>query len=295
MPKLAAFPKAFMTALCKDGSMTVAEWIQLAADLQVDGLEWYAGFLEMEDESNWPTFRSMVEDTGKVIPMMCCSPDFTHPDSDFRKTEIEKQKRWIDMTSVLGGGYCRVLSGQRRPELSVDEGINLAADCIEACLPYATERGITLILENHYKDDFWLYPEFAQKMDVFCQLVERIDHPNFGVNYDPSNTYLAGEDPLELLRRVSDRVVTMHASDRYLAEGTIEDLRTEEDGAEGYAKRLRHGEIGKGLNDYDAIFRELRSKGFDNWISIEDGVDGMDQLRRSVDFLKGKIAQHFDA
>ncbi|MCD0463264.1 sugar phosphate isomerase/epimerase family protein [Roseiconus lacunae] len=295
MPKLAAFPKAFMTALCKDGSMTVAEWIQLAADLQVDGLEWYAGFLEMEDESNWPTFRSMVEDTGKVIPMMCCSPDFTHPDSDFRKTEIEKQKRWIDMTSVLGGGYCRVLSGQRRPELSVDEGINLAADCIEACLPYATERGITLILENHYKDDFWLYPEFAQKMDVFCQLVERIDHPNFGVNYDPSNTYLAGEDPLVLLRRVSDRVVTMHASDRYLAEGTIEDLRTEEGGAEGYAKRLRHGEIGKGLNDYDAIFRELRSKGFDNWISIEDGVDGMDQLRRSVDFLKGKIAQHFDA
>ncbi|OYP37914.1 sugar phosphate isomerase/epimerase family protein [Rhodopirellula sp. MGV] len=293
MPKLAAFPKAFMTALCKDGRMTVAQWIELAADLEVDGLEWYAGFLEMDDESNWSTFRSMVEDTGKVIPMMCCSPDFTHPDQSFRETEIAKQKRWIDMTHTLGGGYCRVLSGQRRPELSVDQGVSLAADCIEACLPYAAERNITLILENHYKDDFWLYPEFAQKMDVFCKLVDRIDHPNFGVNYDPSNTYLAGEDPIELLKRVSDRVVTMHASDRYLAEGTIEDLRNEEGGAEGYAKRLRHGEIGKGLNDYDAIFSELKSKGFDNWISIEDGVDGMDQLRRSVAFLKAKIAQHW--
>jgi sugar phosphate isomerase/epimerase len=62
-------------------------------------------------------------------------------------------------------------------------------------------------------------------MNVFCQLVKRIDHPNFGVNYDPSNTYLAGENPIELLKRVSDRVVTMHASDRYLKEGTIEDLR----------------------------------------------------------------------
>ena len=78
-----------------------------------------------------------------------------------------------------------------------------AAECIEACLPHAQERGITLILENHYKDDFWQYPEFAQKMDVFCDLVARIDHPHFGVNYDPSNTFLAGEDPLELLRRVS--------------------------------------------------------------------------------------------
>ena len=128
----------------------------------------------------------------------------------------------------------------------MEQGVDFAADCIKACLPLAQELGITLILENHYKDDFWEYPEFAQQMDVFCKLVDKIDHPNFGVNYDPSNTFLAGEDPLELLYRVSDKVVTMHASDRYLIEGTIEDLRKEEGGAVGYAKRLSHGEIGKG-------------------------------------------------
>lgn len=197
------------------------------------------------------------------------------------------------MTHTLGGSYCRVLSGQRRPELSTEEGIRLAAESIEACLPYAEERGITLIIENHYKDDFWEYPEFAQKMDVFTKLVDRIHHKNFGVNYDPSNTYLAGEDPIDLLKKVSHRVVTMHASDRYLKYGTIEDLRKEEGGATGYAKRLSHGEIGKGLNDYDAIFTELKSKGFDGWISIEDGVDGMDQLERSVTFLRKKIKQYW--
>ncbi|WP_038166537.1 sugar phosphate isomerase/epimerase family protein [Verrucomicrobium sp. BvORR106] len=293
MPKLAAFPKAFMQALCKDGSMKLSEWIGLASKLDVQGLEWYAGFLEMADERNWAGFRKQVEDLGLVIPMMCCSPDFTHPDAAFREAQIVKQKGWIDMTHALGGSYCRVLSGQRRPELTMDQGVSLAADCIEACLPYAQERGITLIIENHYKDDFWDYPEFAQKMDVFCKLVDRINHPSFGVNYDPSNTYLAGEDPLELLRRVSHRVVTMHASDRYLIEGTIEDLRKEEGGSAGYAKRLRHGEIGKGLNDYDAIFTELKSKGFNGWISIEDGIEGMDQLERSVAFLKKKIAAHW--
>ena len=221
MPKLAAFPKAFMQALCKDGSMKLAEWIELASKLDIEGLEWYAGFLEMQDVKKWPTFRKMVEDSGKVIPMMCCSPDFTHPDKDFRQKEIEKQKYWIDMTQVMGGSYCRVLSGQRRPELSIQEGVKLAADSIQSCLDYARERNITLILENHYKDDFWEYPEFAQKMEVFCMLVDSIQHPNFGVNYDPSNTFLAGEDPLELLKKVSDRVVTMHASDRYLKYGTI--------------------------------------------------------------------------
>ena len=293
MPKLAAFPKAFMNALCKDGTMTVSAWINLAVKLDIDGLEWYAGFLEMADEKNWPLFRKQVEDHGKVIPMMCCSPDFTHPDKAFREKEIAKQKRWIDMTFTLEGSYCRVLSGQRRPELSMEEGVKLAAESIEECLPYAQERNITLILENHYKDDFWEYPEFAQKMEVFCKLVDSIQHPNFGVNYDPSNTYLAGEDPLELLRRVSKRVVTMHASDRFLIEGTIEDLRKEEGGALGYAKRLRHGEIGKGLNNYDAIFKELKKVGFGGWISIEDGVDGMDQLERSVSFLRKKMKQYW--
>ncbi len=282
-----------MQDLCKTGAMKVAEWIDLATSLEVDGLEWYAGFLEMADNSNWELFRKRVEERGKEIPMLCCSPDFTHPDKSFRQNEIKKQKHWITMSHALGGSYCRVLSGQKRPELSMEEGIELAAESIEACLPYASERGITLILENHYKDDFWTYPEFAQKMEVFCKLVSYIDHPNFGVNYDPSNAFLAGEDPLVLLKRVSSRVVTMHASDRYLLEGTIDDLRKEEDGVLGYAKRLRHGEIGKGLNDYDAIFTELKRVNFDGWISIEDGVDGMDQLRRSVAFLRKKIAVYW--
>jgi sugar phosphate isomerase/epimerase len=293
MPKLAVFPKAFMQQLCKDGTMKLEEWINLAVQLDIDGLEWYAGFLEMKKKENWPRFRQLAEHHGKVIPMMCCSPDFTHPDPDFRKKEIEKQKHWIDMTATLGGSFCRVLSGQRRPELTESAGISLATECIETCLPYAEARGITLILENHYKDDFWEYPEFAQKMDLFCKIVNNINHPNFGVNYDPSNTYLAGEDPLDLLKRVSDRVVTMHASDRYLLEGTIEDLRREESGSTGYAKRLAHGEIGKGLNDYDSIFSELKSKGFDGWISIEDGMEGKDQLERSVDFVRRKMKEYW--
>ena len=293
MPQLAAFPKAYMNALCKDGTMKVSEWIDIAGNLDIDGIEWYAGFLEMENDANWKIFRRQVEDKGKVIPMMCCSPDFTHPDKSFRDIEIAKQKHWIDMTYALGGKYCRVLSGQKRPELSIDLGIQLAADCIHECLPYAQERDITLIIENHYKDDFWTYPEFAQKMDIFCALVDKINHPFFGVNYDPSNTYLAGEDPIELLNRVSHRVVTMHASDRYLKEGTLEDLRNEEGGAVGYAKRLSHGEIGKGLNDYDAIFSILKKENFDGWISIEDGVDGIEQLERSVLFLRKKMKEYF--
>ena len=293
MPNLAAFPKAWLDDLCVTGKMTLRQWIALGASLDVDGLEFYSGFMDVQSISAALEARRLVEDFGLSVPMFCCSPDFTHPEENFRQQQVDNEKRWIDMTAALGGQYCRVLSGQRRPEVSRSEGVRYAAECIQQCLPHAQERGVTLILENHYKDGYWEHPEFAQKMDVFCDLVSAVgEHPNFGINYDPSNTILAGEDPLELLRRVKRRVVTMHASDRYLAEGTIEDLRREEDSV-GYAKRLRHGEIGKGMNDYDAIFTELKGVGFDGWISIEDGVDGVEQLERSVKFLRAKMAQHW--
>jgi len=293
MPQVAAFPKAWMDPLCVDGSMTIREWVDIAAKLPVSGLEFYSGFLELRNPAFWPVARRMVEDAGMSIPMLCCSPDFTHPDPAFRAEQIAREKSWIDMCAELGGKYCRVLSGQRRPEVSRADGIRYAAESIQECLPHAAERGVTLIIENHYKDNYWEYPEFAQKMDIFCDLVAAVEHPNFGVNYDPSNTFLAGEDPLELLRRVRHRVVTMHASDRTLIEGTIEDLRREENDSVGYAKRLRHGEIGCGLNDYDEIFRLLKEVGFNGWISIEDGVNGFEELLRSAQFLNRKIAQYW--
>jgi sugar phosphate isomerase/epimerase len=294
MPKLAAFPKAYMDDLVLHGTMTLRQWIDLAATLDIDGLEFYTGLLDLQDCRRWPEARKTTEDHGMTIPMMCASPDFTHPDPKFRQEQIDKQKFWIEMTAALGGTYCRVLSGQRRPEVCRADGIEFAATCIETCAPFAAQHGVTLIIENHYKDNYWTYPEFAQKMDVFCDLVERVKVPNFGVNYDPSNTILAGEDPLELLQRVKHRVVTMHASDRTLISGTIADLQKEEDSI-GYAKRLKHGEIGQGMNDYDAIFSTLKSVGFDSWISIEDGVDGFDQLKGSVAFLRRKMAQHWGA
>ena len=292
MPKLATFPKAELEALV-DGSMRLSDYLAFASGLDVDGVELYPLIVDLEDPGTWNSYRHACKEMGLEIPMLCCSPDFTHPDPAFRAQEIEKEKRWIEMSNALGARFCRVLSGQRRPEVSREEGIELAATSIQACLPFAAEHGVTLVLENHYKDGFWNYPEFAQPMDIFCDLVEAVgEHPSFGVNYDPSNTLLAGEDPLELLARVKDRVVTMHASDRYLKHGTLEDLAREE-GVTGYAERLAHGEIGQGMNDYDAIFATLNSTGFDGWISIEDGVDGPEQLERSVAFLRAKMREHF--
>ena len=120
----------------------------------------------------------------------------------------------------------RTLSGQRYPGMSRREGVERTLEGLRRALEYAERRGVILCMENHYKDGNWQYPEFAQPEDIFLEIVGQIDSPHFGVQYDPSNATVGGYDPLALLEKVKHRVVSMHASDRYLEPGTtLDELR----------------------------------------------------------------------
>lgn len=278
--RLSAFPKCYLDDIAGRRTMTVFEWIDRSRQLDADGLEMYELFFTSLDPGYLDSVGDAIRSTGRAMPMLCCSPDFTQPDPDARKRAVEHEAKMIAVARRLGGpgAVCRVLSGQRYPDVPREQGLQWVVECIEALLPVAREHDVVLGLENHFKDGFWRYPEFAQKQDVFLDLLARIpERRHFGVQYDPSNAIVAGDDPVALLRHFPDRVVSMHASDRYLAP----------DG------QLYHGVTGKGLNDYDAIFRILAGAGYSGWISIEDGMNGMDEMAESLRFLREKTAEHF--
>ena len=294
---LAAFPKCFLDDLCVHHTMTVDQWIDTSMQFDVDGIEFYWGFTPGDDPSEWDRLRKRVEAQHRSIPMMCYSSDFTKPTLEERDAEIKQQKQAIRACTGLGIQHCRVLSGQRRPDLNRDTGLEWVRECITELIPFAEENQVVLIIENHYKDGYWEFPEFAQKMEVFLELLDRIpDSPWYGVNYDPSNAVIAGDDPILLLDAVKNRVRTMHASDRYFEGGNLGDLRRiEANPHTGYASILKHGVIGQGLNNYDRIFSILKESGFSGWISIEDGPDpttGVRDIAESAVFLRKKMKEH---
>jgi sugar phosphate isomerase/epimerase len=292
-PRISVFPKCYFDDLVA-GRRSYVGWIHDAATLGGDGIEHYDEFFPSYDEQDVAPIVHAMAETGQVSSMLCFSPDFTHPDPGERARQVARQKRAIDLAVRIGARYCRTLSGQKYPNLSIAEGVKRAAACITESLEYAVTRGVVLCLENHYKVSEWLYPEFAQQEEPFLALLDALpESPHLGVQYDPSNAVIGGFDPIAFLDKVKHRVVTVHASDRYLLPGaTLEELRSH-DGTVGYPDRMKHGETGQGTNDYDAIFRILRSVNFTGWISVEDGMNGLDELRRSVEFLKRKRAEHY--
>ncbi|WP_051299532.1 sugar phosphate isomerase/epimerase family protein [Arthrobacter castelli] len=295
--KISVFPKGELDAIVVERSLSVPAWIRSMSVLPIEGVELYSGMFDAGAPDLAPV-QDVLAETGLEMPMFCASPDFTHPSADVRSSEFERQVSMMRIARDLGGPgvSCRVLSGQRHPEVTTGEGLDWAAENINALLPLARELDIVLGLENHYKDGYWSYPEFAQKREVFLALLNRIeDRKHFGVQFDPSNATVAGDDPVDFLQTVIDRVVTMQASDRTLAPGaSLEDLKAA-DGAEGYSNLLRHGAVGEGLNDYPAIFGILDDAGYDGWISIEDGVNGFEEMARSVDFLVEAREQFFSS
>ena len=280
MPRLAAFPKGFFAAIVA-GRMSVFDWIELAGGLDVDGVELYPLFLEATDPRYLARVREEAERRGLAVPMLCHSPDFTQPDADARRREVARTREMLKVIAELGGGHCRVLSGQNRPGLDEAEATEWVVESLWALVDDAQAEGVVMCLENHYKDSLWQHPEFAQSSRRYLAILDAVDSPWLKAQYDPSNALTAGEDPYALLDRVLPRVATVHASDRRLVDGTLE-----------------HGVIGEGSNDYDRIFSALAGAGFDGWVSIEDGegptiAAGMDNLRRSAGFLRAAIARHF--
>lgn len=287
--RIAAFPKGYLEELVFRRTRTIDDWIAEAVTLKVDGVELHPGMLWDKSPSGIARVGDLIAATGMEMPMMCASPDFTHPDADQRRREIDTQIELMGIVRTLGGpgASCRVLSGQRHDGVRREDGVEWAVNAIKELIPIAREMGIVLSMENHYKASTWTYPEFAQRPEIFREIVDQIEERVvFGIQFDPSNAVTAGVDSADFLESVIDRVITMQASDRFLEPGTtLDDLR-QADGTIGYSPALKHGVIGHGLNDYDRIFGTLVAAGYDGWISIEDGINGPEELQESAAFLR---------
>ena len=78
-PRISVFPKCYFDALCR-GEMDYVAWIRSAATLGSEGLEHYDGFFRsVRDNDVNPHHRHGRNRSGP--PMLCFSPDFTHPDA----------------------------------------------------------------------------------------------------------------------------------------------------------------------------------------------------------------------
>jgi sugar phosphate isomerase/epimerase len=271
-PSLSWIPVRLMDAVLVDRTLSVEGWLRSAPEFGLSAVEIYHRFLDLGD-LNLP---ALLDELGLRVSMITCSPDFTNPDEWIRTQEMAQMQVRLESAVELGAPQLRVTTGMRHPGADDDQAMRWAVESLARLSDHAAARGITLALENHYQDRYWDQPDFAARAEVFVAVVERLRATPVMINFDASNPLMVGDDPAALLGQVADRVVSMHASDRPRG-------------------RYQHSAIGEGEVDYDALLALLAGRRFSGWISVEDGqAEGDDGFRRSLAFLRDRIAAHWD-
>ncbi len=87
-----------------------------------------------------------------------------------------------------------------------DASFQQSIDSLGKLADMASKHGITLCAKAHVGQAVYNTP-------TSVQLLEAIDHPNFGLDMDPSHIHRANENPVEAIAAVIDRIRHVHIRD----------------------------------------------------------------------------------
>jgi sugar phosphate isomerase/epimerase len=249
--KLSSLPVSLYHDL-SSGALTLAGWFNLAGRLGLDGADISVAHLASREVDYLSELRHQAEAAGVQIVMLVSYSDFTQPEAEERRRQLEVLKLNIETAAHLGASFLRVTAGQAHPGVARAEGIAWAVEGLTACLDEAAQAGITLTYENHTIGYGWTQYDFSRPADIFLEIVAQTEGSRLGILYDTANTLAHGDDPLAVLAQVQHRVKVLHVND-IRQKGAFEPVIA-----------------GTGVAPLAAIFQAMRQAGFDGWISLEE-------------------------
>jgi inosose dehydratase len=145
------------------------------------------------------------------------------------------------------------------------------------------ETGLRTVFHHHCAG-------FVETPAEIEELLRRTDPGLLGLCLDTGHFAYGGGDPLAALRAHGDRVWHVHFKDCH--PGVAAAARRE---GLGYLDAVARGvfcELGRGQIDFAAVVAELRGRGYDGWVVVEqDVLPGMgtprESARRNREFIEG--------
>lgn len=237
--------------------------IEKIASLGYSGIEiladvphaWPAGLLEESKES----IRRALAESGLAISnvnafMMNAvadprqpywHPGWTDPDPHYRAIRREHTKRALLLARDLGAPHITTEpGGHLAPGQTRAEAETIFYDELMPCIALAEQVDVPLLIEPE--------PELLiERFSEYLALVERIDSPYVGLNFDIGHAYCVGEDPEQWVAPMRQHTRHYHFED--IAASRVH----------------RHLIPGHGAIDFGATLREIAATGYTGWITVE--------------------------
>ncbi|WP_432523484.1 sugar phosphate isomerase/epimerase family protein [Kineococcus sp. SYSU DK006] len=222
-------------------------------------------------DANPHDLRRLFTDRGLSITSFCAHADLLDASAPWRygTAEIIKAVR-----AAAAIGVPHVITTEGEPEtdfgrrLTRQEALFSILEKLHEPLRVAEDHGVKILLEPH--------GPYTGDPDAVEEILERAASPALGVNLDTGNSWLAGADPLEYVRRFGEHIGHVHWKDL---------------GAEWEAQRgkvfgcgMSTIALGQGVIDVRGVFDALVAAGFEGATTLE--IAGDEAVLASADLLE---------
>jgi sugar phosphate isomerase/epimerase len=191
--------RKYLDLRLKPRPMTLDDFADLAAGMNLDAVEPTAYYFAETTPEYLAHLKGHCTRLGLDVSGTAVGNNFCFRDPAKHRAQIAYVKEWVLHASRLGAKTIRIFAG------NVEKGDteeNARARCIEAIqesCDFAGKYGIYLALENH--------GGLTTTIGQMLQLVQAVQHPWFGVNWDTGN--FRSVDPYADLTRLAPYAVTV--------------------------------------------------------------------------------------
>lgn len=209
-----------------------------------------------------------VSQIDAAYPMSC-------PEGQYRG--IGYTTRSIQFAKALGCPCVDTTDGGRKPDGYTDkEVISLMKQYYRVVLEWAERYDVIINVEPH--------GPYTTNPDTMEQILSFYDSPYLRMNFDTGNSFIAGQDPVEFLRRFRHKVAHCHIKD--VSKELADAVRGGETGI-----AMSVVAIGEGVNadNIAGCIELLKEMDWDGVLSIEcEAAPG--KVEQSLEWLRGQIS-----
>jgi len=184
---------------------------------------------------------------------------------------IESLKQAVRFAAECGAPVVNTDEGIKEAWTTEEEDYVLIRYALKQISALAEPRGILLGIEPHQ--------QYSKTPEGLNKIINLVDSPAIGVNFDTGNSYLCGYEPADWLEQVKQKLVHLHAKD--ISVEKSKDQRGKVTGTPSGCA------CGDGVVQWEKIIEICKSAPRDIVMSVECGT--IEQAEKSLKYLKDLI------
>lgn len=229
--------------------ITLEEFLDRANQLGVDGVSIESCFVDQKDDTGYlASVKDRLDDYGLDRVWAWGHPDGLEGGKN--RQEFQEMLRTFQHAEQIGAKVMRVVGSSLKFRFEDhQEQLKRLVDMFREAIPVAKDHNIKMAIENHI--------DFTSA--EILQLLEAVDSPFLGLNFDTGNFARLLDDPVKAMEKLAPFTLATH----------IKDLKINKEAAVDDWYFLSTVPVGDGFIDNLALARMLHDAGYQGFLAME--------------------------